>query len=132
MQQHFEPTPSGESNQPTMPPLAWLGLCSSDTGTQSDHDVETRAPNIDVDVGACSAGSGAHTITLPVDVSLTEPLPDVHVDIAIQGADHITGNTASRTRATSRRAESSRQHSRASCVMSSWGSEASVVAVTDM
>ena len=47
------------------------------------------AANQDATVGGCPAGSGADTLALTVDITLTEPLPAMTGEIVIEGNNHI-------------------------------------------
>ena len=52
-----------------------------------------EAANQDAAVGGCPAGSGADTIRLAIDITLTEALPSMTGDIAIEGNNHsISGD----------------------------------------
>ena len=60
------------------------------------HDAITAA-NGDTATGSCPAGSGADTITLTTDITLSATLPDITSTITIEGADHfISGNNTYR------------------------------------
>lgn len=55
------------------------------------------AANTDTATGGCPAGSGADTINLTVNVTLTSALPQITSEITIQGNNHIIdGNSAHR------------------------------------
>ena len=60
------------------------------------HDAITAA-NGDTATGSCPAGSGADTITLTADITLSASLPKITSTITIEGADHfISGNNTYR------------------------------------
>ena len=51
------------------------------------------AANTDTATNGCAAGSGADTITLAVNITLTADLPYITSDITIEGADYdVDGN----------------------------------------
>ena len=61
-------------------------------GTCSLADAITAA-NTDTATNGCTAGSGADTITLCVNITLDDYLPDITSEITIEGANYdIDGN----------------------------------------
>ena len=61
-------------------------------GTCTLADAITAA-NTDTATNGCTAGSGADTITLGVNITLNAPLPDITSEITIEGAEYdIDGN----------------------------------------
>ena len=51
------------------------------------------AANTDTETNGCTAGSGADTITLGVNITLAAELPQITTDITIEGASYkIDGN----------------------------------------
>ena len=61
-------------------------------GTCTLWDAITAA-NTDTETNGCSAGSGADTITLAVNITLSENLPKITTEITIEGAEYdIDGN----------------------------------------
>ena len=62
------------------------------TGTCTLWDAITAA-NTDTATNGCPAGSGADTITLGVNITLTASLPEITSEIIIEGAGYdIDGN----------------------------------------
>ena len=55
-------------------------------GTCTLADAITAA-NTDTATNGCTAGSGADTITLGVNITLKAPLPDITSEITIEGAE---------------------------------------------
>ena len=74
---------------------ATLEATATATSTESPCTLRDAiiAANTDAESGGCAAGSGADTITLTEDVSLTEMLPTVSTEITINGNGHsISGS----------------------------------------